>query len=72
MHVVVVSTTNYDTADIRLGCVYACIDLFEMREGLQNGLPIGIVFCFSVGPLFVQSLASGSGIILVAGFHIVE
>ena len=50
MDVVVVGAPD-DNADGVVGLlVLAGVDVFEVREGLQNGLPVAVAFGLQVGP----------------------
>lgn len=52
MYIVVVGTSYYYSAHILGGlCLLSRVYLFEMWKGLENGLPVGVVFGFKARPL---------------------
>lgn len=57
MDIIVVGTANHDSTDILVWfALLVCVDLLEMGEGLENGLPVVVVFSLLVGPLCLECL----------------
>ena len=52
MDVVVVGAADDDARNVLIYFLLGMrVDLFEVREGLEDGLPIRVIFCLDVGPL---------------------
>ena len=57
MHIVVVGAPDHDSTDVRVGfSLLIGVDLLEVREGLENGLPIVVIFSLLIGPLIFDQL----------------
>ena len=50
MDIIVIGTPNDDAADVRIVNMLGRIDVFEVRQHLEDGLPIAVIVGFEVRP----------------------
>lgn len=71
MYVVIVGTSDNDSANILVGfTLLVSVHLLEMGEGLENGLPIIVVFGLLVRPLIFDQLGGFWLIACVSVHHL--
>jgi hypothetical protein len=71
VHVVIIGAADHDSAHVVV-CLPlgVCIDLLEVGEGLENGLPIVVVFGLVVRPLVLYQRGCLLSIRRVSGHHL--